>query len=316
MSQGKLEFRHLEVLNAVMRTGSVTGAAAQLNISQPAASRLVALTERISGLTLFTRVRGRLHPTAAAWRIHEETERIFVNMREVSDLCERLRRQEPARVVIASLPVLTMALLPKVMRIWHDSGRAPEKLTVHSRPAGSILGFVAARKVDLGLGLGTVGVPGVQAEHLVRTPFCCAVPRDHRLARHEVIRPEDLHGEPFIALSRDELSQAKIDTVLREAGVTPREVAECPLFSGAVALASAGLGITMADAFSMASGHFPGVVMRPFAPVVTLDYHIIWPDEATDTFGRAALIRHMRTVARQVTAEFQAQLARPPGDGQ
>jgi len=309
MSRGKLEFRHLEILNAVMRTGSVTGAAAFLNISQPAASKLLALTERISGLSLFTRIGGRLQPTENAYRLYEETERIFVGMREVTNLCDRLRREEPQRMVLAALPVLTLALLPETLRHWRQAGRTPEKLTIHSRPGPSILGYVASRQVDLGLGLGTVAVPGVCAEHLVRTQFCCAIPQAHPLARAEVVHARDLHGEPYIALSRDELFQSKIDVALREAGSAPREVFECPLVSGALALASSGHGITMADAFSIASGDFPGVVLRPFQPSVTLDYYAIWPDDTNDTSGRTALVRCLREESRRMAERFHARLA-------
>ena len=86
-----LAFRHLEAFRAIMRTGTVTGAGAMLGVSQPAVSRLLSQTERLAGFPLFERVRGRLVPTATAQALHEETERIFTGIEEVSALAARLR---------------------------------------------------------------------------------------------------------------------------------------------------------------------------------------------------------------------------------
>ncbi|OYW08545.1 MAG: hypothetical protein B7Z53_04555, partial [Rhodospirillales bacterium 12-71-4] len=203
MPRQGLEFRHLEAFRAIMRAGSVTGAGALLGISQPAVSRLLAQTEALSGLALFERVRGRLVPTATAEALHAETERIFTGIAEVSALAERLRAGTPRRIVVASLPTITLAVLPQAVAAWRKAGRrAP--LSVHSRAAGDVLGLVAARQADLGIVTGAVQVPGVRSAPLMRVPGWCVLPPGHRLAAQRVVRAADLDGEPYIALSREE----------------------------------------------------------------------------------------------------------------
>lgn len=49
--------RQLEAFRLVMQRGSVTGAAAELRISQPAVSRFIRDLEVRSGITLFERTR-------------------------------------------------------------------------------------------------------------------------------------------------------------------------------------------------------------------------------------------------------------------
>src|SRR3712207_2008590 len=62
----RLSARQIEVFRAVMVAGSLSGAAQQLNVSQPSLTRLVRRIEDQVGFALFDRVKGRLLPTAEA----------------------------------------------------------------------------------------------------------------------------------------------------------------------------------------------------------------------------------------------------------
>jgi len=55
-----MNLRQMEVFRAVIESGSVTGAARQLNISQPAVTGLLRHTEDNLRFHLFERIRGRL----------------------------------------------------------------------------------------------------------------------------------------------------------------------------------------------------------------------------------------------------------------
>src|SRR5579875_2454335 len=61
-----MHLRYIELFHAVLTTGSLTGAAKLLNISQPAASKALQHAEDQLGFPLFSRVRGRLQPTQQA----------------------------------------------------------------------------------------------------------------------------------------------------------------------------------------------------------------------------------------------------------
>ena len=305
-----LEFRHLEVLRALMRTGTATGAGALLGMSQPAISRLLAQTEARAGFPLFERVRGRLMPTPLAHALHEEAERVFIGIEEISALTERLRRRAPRRVLVASIPVLTLAVLPRAARAWREA-RRPEALAIHSRTVGGVLGMVASRQADLGLSTNVPNVPGVRSVLLARGRGFCAMAAGHRLATQPVVRAGDLDGEPYIALSREEGRQALVDAALEEGGARPMEVAECRMTSGAAAMAAAGAGVTVVDAFAAAPFLGMGLVLRPFEPAVHIEYRLLWPEEAPDSFGRAILTQAIRAAARAVSAEVARHLRAP-----
>lgn len=87
-----VNLRHIEIFHAVMTTGNLTEAARMLHTSQPTVSRELARFEKVLGLQLFERTRGRLQPTVQGLRLFEEVQR--------SGMAGpyRQRRREPARV--------------------------------------------------------------------------------------------------------------------------------------------------------------------------------------------------------------------------
>ena len=62
-----VNLRHIEIFHAVMTAGSLTEAAHLLHTSQPTVSRELARFEKVIGLKLFERVRGRL-PACRSFR--------------------------------------------------------------------------------------------------------------------------------------------------------------------------------------------------------------------------------------------------------
>ncbi len=58
-----MRLRHIEILLAIMRAGSISKAAELLCISQPAMSKALAQTGHSLGFPLFKRAHNRLEPT-------------------------------------------------------------------------------------------------------------------------------------------------------------------------------------------------------------------------------------------------------------
>jgi len=71
-----MRLRHIEVIFAVSRAGSISGAAKALSITQPAASKLLKAAEQQLRFPLFRRVSGRIHPTEEASALLADIERV------------------------------------------------------------------------------------------------------------------------------------------------------------------------------------------------------------------------------------------------
>lgn len=75
-----VNLRHIEIFHAIMTAGNLTEAARMLHTSQPTVSRELARFEKVLGLTLFERSRGRLHPTVQGLRLFEEVQRSWYGL--------------------------------------------------------------------------------------------------------------------------------------------------------------------------------------------------------------------------------------------
>ena len=89
-----VNLRHIEIFHAVMTAGSLTEAAHLLHTSQPTVSRELARFEKVIGLKLFERVRGRLHPTVQGLRLFEEVQRSWYGLDRIvsaASVCAMVR---------------------------------------------------------------------------------------------------------------------------------------------------------------------------------------------------------------------------------
>ena len=87
-----MNLRQIEMFRAIMVTGSISGAARLLSVSQPAISRLLAYTEDRLGIALFERVKGRVQPTPEARQLFVGVDQVHQEVTRVNELAEELRR--------------------------------------------------------------------------------------------------------------------------------------------------------------------------------------------------------------------------------
>src|SRR5215207_9556444 len=81
----RLNLRLLNVFRAVVDAQSVTEAATALHVTQPAVSKAITQLEAELGFQLFSRVHGRLYPTADAQRLYSESTRLFAQVKVFHD---------------------------------------------------------------------------------------------------------------------------------------------------------------------------------------------------------------------------------------
>ena len=105
-----VNLRHIEIFHAIMTAGNLTEAARMLHTSQPTVSRELARFEKVLGLTLFERTRGRLHPTVQGLRLFEEVQRSWYGLDRIVSAAESLREFRQGELSIVCLPVFSQSL--------------------------------------------------------------------------------------------------------------------------------------------------------------------------------------------------------------
>ncbi|MEZ0167348.1 LysR family transcriptional regulator [Microvirga sp. TS319] len=271
-----MNLKQLEVLKAIIATGSTVGASTNLRISQSAISRHLAALEAEIGFELFIRDKGRLIPRPEARALVPEIE-------ELTEVLARVKRKAAdiktgstgdGLLRVAFPHSITTTVLPEVISQYfavHPKG-VVETL---SGPYGTIEQMIQARSADLGFVRLPTEDQGFKVRPVLRGETTCVMPKGHPLASKEQIRLADLARNDLILLGRQRTARHELEYELREARAPHHCRVEVHSVEAACACAAAGLGVAVVPALIASFFRSPEIEMRPFRPARTSDYGII-----------------------------------------
>ncbi len=110
-----LTLRQIEVIRAIMVTGTVGGAARLLNVSSPGISRVMKHAESLLGLKLFSRRQGRYTPTPEAKDIFSQINNVFDRVEDLQYVITRLKRGAESELRIGSVPSISNVMVPRAI---------------------------------------------------------------------------------------------------------------------------------------------------------------------------------------------------------
>src|SRR3989440_5022275 len=110
-----MTLRQIEVIRAVMVTGTIGGAAKLLNVSAPGISRLVKYTEKSLGIRFFQRQNGRYFPTPEAQNIFEQINGVYKKVDDLTDTISKIGRGALSELRIASVPSIAQIMVPRAI---------------------------------------------------------------------------------------------------------------------------------------------------------------------------------------------------------
>ena len=192
-------------LDAFLKTaelGSFGKAAQAMYISPPALIQQINLLESRCGFALFARSHHGVKLTPAGQSLYEDAKTIVKLSQDALAKARRLAETSETTVRVATSLLFKCRMLPD---IWaRISEKAPdlkiEILPIPEKQSRSdSVGEIGVR-YDIREGIyctiaqkGTCGFL-----ELMRTPFCCAVAKNHRLAGAERLTMQDLNGEYLV----------------------------------------------------------------------------------------------------------------------
>lgn len=272
-----MNLKQLEVFYAIMQAGSVTAAARNLNVTQPAVSNVLKHTEQQLKFKLFERIGGRLYPTAEASDLLPDVNEIFGRLGTLNRVVQEMRDGRTGRLVIATSPTLVHAFLPRAVARFRQRSPAVH-VSIQSLPTPLAVERVARREVDMGMVYAPAADPGVDSEDLITTEIACVVLRKHPLARKRHISVDDLGGESVISLGAATRLGTLIEVECRKARVAPPAIAiDASSSLAACLMVSEGAGIALVDRSTSFSSKFGELAFRSFRPRIPVLVQLIYP---------------------------------------
>ncbi|MFJ3462207.1 LysR family transcriptional regulator [Achromobacter spanius] len=266
-----MRLRHIEIFEAIRRTGSLTEAAAALHISQPAASKLLAHAESQLGFKLFDRVKGRLVATREAEILTPEIARLSQDLNSVRRLATNLRDRPHGHLRLGCAPALGLGLLPGVVR---DSRNAQPGITfdIHTHHSAELVQGLLTRELDLAITFDTNDYPGLTRMGLGHTELVhlSRKPGQGPLRLSELSDPADVTatGDTLIVLDAGDASGALLQLALDAQGLAPQVAIQVQTHYVACALVDAGCGDAIVDAITARAMLRPGMTLRRLEPAL------------------------------------------------
>ncbi|MDQ2090168.1 LysR substrate-binding domain-containing protein [Marimonas arenosa] len=268
-----LRFRQLQAFHAVIETGTVTGAAALLGISQPGISNLLAQLERQTQLRLFERVKGRLHPTPEAGVLFQEIDTVVRGLDHVAQAVTDLQNQKAGQLQVVSPHALSIGFIPREIARFAES-RPNLSISFQAQYSARIQEWVQAGLFEIGICEVPVLSDALEAEYF--SFECeCAFPQGAGLARHGVLTPERLDGFPFVVMGPEHMTYRRTREAFDRTGAVWNTRVHTHLHQNTLSFVKQGFGAALVDPFTIAFDYEGGFETRPFEPQVTLDLAVI-----------------------------------------
>lgn len=269
-----MRLRHLEIFHSVMRTGSVSGAAELLNLTQSAASKALAQAEHAFGLVLFKRAGGRLVHTREAEQLFVQTTELFSQVENVERLTRKLKRNPQDHLRIGCLPSLSLGLLPGI--VGEFRARYPGvSLEVVTGNGDELVENIVRREIDISIGFDMPAHPALEKlplgdipiVHLARAADAAAAAAAGTAGG---IRLAELDPAQWIGIGgSDPLAQCIRDAWpgLEESPTSP--MLETRSYYVAAAFAREGTGFAIVDKFT-AQAIASDMDVRPIEPPLSI----------------------------------------------
>lgn len=259
-----------------MRTGTVSAAADEMAISQPAVSRLIRDLEIRIDLQLFTRRGSRVVATAEAHELWTEVERSFIGLNQIERAAEQIKSGHRATLTIAAAPAFAQTVLPKVVAgmLQQRPAFRAEFLSMTTLP---VVRQVALRQCQIGFGVPTQHTYEIDVVRAGAVPFRFIGPPDHPLAERSVIEPDDLSAIDFVGFVDNTMSAQVFDRLFAKMQRPPVVKMRSYLSHIVSALVIRGVGVGVVDAFTAEDHASRGGVTRPIAVDDRFEYAVIKP---------------------------------------
>lgn len=240
-----LEIKHLRLVSAIARTGSVTRAGDLLHLSQSALSHQLRDIEDRLATTLFHRVGKRMILTPAGDALLRTATEVLAIVDRTEEEIRKAGRRETGLLRITTQCYTCYHWLPgllKEYRLRHPAVDVHVDADATARPIKSLL----EGRIDLAIVSDRVRDRRLVEHPLFEDELLVIMSPAHRLAGRAYLEPEDFADETLIIYPPKEES-TMLQRVLGPAGVTPKGLQQVQLSEAIIELVKAGLGIaTMA----------------------------------------------------------------------
>jgi DNA-binding transcriptional LysR family regulator len=292
-----LTLRQIEVIRAIMVTGTIADAAKLLNVSAPGISRLMKYTESALGTRLFDRRHGRYVPTSEARNIFHLLDTVYQKVEDLQFAIEAMGKGASQELRLGSVPSIANVMVPRAIERLRK--RFPElMLDIDILKIEETIDYLL-------LGRGEMVAISSRFEHsmidfvpLATGRLLCIVPENSPLAAKKAISPGEMAKFPLIGINPKDPYGAIMARIFENAGVRYRMDIKARFGMTVCSLVAAGLGIAIIDEFTVAYDKVRGLKCLEIEADTTYQTYIAYRNDISLSIYAEAFMETLREEMR------------------
>lgn len=286
----------LPVFEALFRHGSVTRAAAEMDLTQSAMSSALGRLRRQLGDPLFVNTRAGMLPTPRALELAPALTDALTIVRGALGSREAFDPRRTARSLrVYMTDVGETVLLPKLMRHLHEHSPVI-RLETAQLPAGELAVRLETGDIDLAVGYVPQLRDKVRRMRLFEEHYVCMTRPDHPLGRRASLTLKEFLSARHVLISSMGSGHQVLERTLAEHGVEENVALRVPHFV-VVPLIVAGtdLIVSLPSRVAEASARLVKVKVHPLPiPIPSFDVSLYWharvENDAANRWLRGAML--------------------------
>lgn len=207
----------MEYLLAVAELGSFGKAAERCHVSQPALSMQVQKAEDLLGVLVLDRSRKPVVPTDVGEKVIAQIRAVLREAGRIDDVLSESRGEVAGPYRLGIIPTLAPYVLPRFLPRFARAYPKVE-LEIQELQTERILHALAADRLDGGLAVTPLDVPGLTERALFYEPFEVFISPKHKLSAKKSIAEADLHNDEVWIMPEGHCFRSQVLQLCRASG--------------------------------------------------------------------------------------------------
>jgi DNA-binding transcriptional LysR family regulator len=239
-----MEFYQLVYFRKVAETKSISRAAEELFVTQPAVSKQIKAIEEELGVLLFDRLGKKVHLTRTGEALYGHAVKILQSVDEAKAAVKGISGECSGELVIGTSDHISLHRLPDILKSY-IAAHPKVDLKLRCHRSETILELVRKNLVDLGVITLPKAAGNIVSTTIWKDPMSLVFPTAHPLASMKDIRLRDAAGYGLILPEPGTTTRNTIDEAFAKKRLVPAVAMEVVYIETIKGLVKAGLGISI-----------------------------------------------------------------------
>lgn len=294
MAANNANLRQLRAFVVISDKGSFVGAAAALNLSQPALSQCVRQLEDHIGSPLFNRTTRSVHLTPLGMSFLPHARELLRQFDRLMSDMQNVVSRKHGRVTIACLPSVASRLMPRVLAV-NERYFPGIHVTIRDSNMKGVTSMLMAGEADFGIGSSIADFPELGSVAFAKDEMHVVLPVTSPLARKRVLKWKEIADQPFIAMSHETGLRELVEEAAQKKNIGMHVVAEVSNLATLSGMIEEGIGISALPGLALPRNNHSFLRHRPLSdPKIQRTIRLYWKSGLGLSPAAAAIVSSLQ----------------------